>query len=92
MSERASVWNRFKPGRASDYIDTWSTLKPGDKVILALRESFRAQWPQIDIVEFDILRPALEQLGVTVIGVMDRLGHGVDPIWRHTRLINERRG
>jgi hypothetical protein len=81
MRNRASVFNRLRPGKASDFIDTWDTLKPGDKVILALRESHPEQWPQIDDQEFLVLRPALKAIGVKVIGVIDRLGHGVVPIW-----------
>ncbi len=78
---RASVFNKFRPGQASKFIQTWATLRPGDKVFLALRESHKAQWRQIDDAEFLVLRPALKAIGVKVLGVMDRLGHGVDPSW-----------
>jgi hypothetical protein len=67
-------------GKASDYIQTWDTVKPGDSVVLCARKSFADKNDSLDDQEANLRREALAA-GAKVVGIVRYEGSGRHPDW-----------
>src|SRR5688572_3303948 len=75
---------RWQRGRASEFIDLFSTLRAGDPVVLACRVSGCQQerGGNLDDEE-NFLRQIAKQVGLQIVGVCRHTGSGFDPFWLH---------
>lgn len=87
MIAYSNAWTP-RPGKASDYINPWNTLRAGDKVVLTCRVSGREQKRRRNLAnQKDFLREQLQPVGVTVDGVIEHQGSGFDPQWLKRKLL-----
>lgn len=81
MTRMSSIRARLLPGQASKYIRHAATeIRPGDKVVLACRESGRAQRENMPR-QIAAMRAAARALGATVVDVAKHIGSGIEPYW-----------
>src|SRR5687768_14535119 len=84
---RVSVRHRFSRGRASDYIQSWDSLCPGDKVIICCRVSNCDQNrksernSRLRDQEVFLRRRLCEISNIEVVRVLQYVGSGCNPFW-----------
>jgi hypothetical protein len=82
MTQKHPTHRRLHPGRASDYLKYIDQLNPGDCVVIWLRVSTHLQFHSQNMEGQERqLRAVLEEIGVSVVGVIRHVGSGTDPLW-----------